>query len=537
MGRISIGKVKLGWKLVIAMALTFWVLVNSFVLIRYYGFYPSYATFNQGIFDQVFWNGLQGWHFFQSSLSSALSSAVIHDRELPTVAYYRLGQHFTPALLLLVPFYALYSSPAGLSVIQTTLVAAAGLVLYALARHYHPPQLAGLIAASYYAAMAVISPTLADFRDFSLLPLSVFGLLLALENRRWWLFWLLFAIALLIREDAGVVLFGIGVYLMVSRRSLHLGALMCALSFSYMLIVTNWVMPLFSDDVSRRFMIEQFGQFVEGDDASTLEVIGGILRNPRQLVVQFFTPVDGKLRYLLAQWLPLAFVPAIAPSAWILTAFPLLKTFLRQDPDAISISLRYTLTWIPGLFYGTILWWKRHPHHFRPRLYRFWVLCLVLSIALTLLSNPNRALSFALPDSVQPWVYVTPARQWHHAQAIRSLMAQIPPDASVSATAHLAGHLSNRRELLIFSQLRLRNDADEVVRMEYVLVDLWQLEQYQSAFEDDRQRLSRFVPIINRLLTQRYGLVALDDGVVLLRRDVPSEAIALANWEAYQEQL
>src|SRR5689334_22803623 len=98
----------------------FFILCLLFALHRYYSFY---ASFDQGIFNQVFWNNLHG-RFFQSSLSSSLSTNVIHAGEVPTVYYHRLGQHFTPALLLWWPIYALFPSPATLTVLQITLITA-----------------------------------------------------------------------------------------------------------------------------------------------------------------------------------------------------------------------------------------------------------------------------------------------------------------------------------------------------------------------------------------------------------------------------
>jgi len=84
------------------------------------------------IFNQVFWNNLHG-RWFESS--SALSTNV-HNNSFPDVGYRRLGQHFTPALLLWLPIYALFPSPATLLAIQVTLIAAASLLLYVLARVY-----------------------------------------------------------------------------------------------------------------------------------------------------------------------------------------------------------------------------------------------------------------------------------------------------------------------------------------------------------------------------------------------------------------
>jgi uncharacterized membrane protein len=521
---------------VLVAAILFWAIGCVLVLQRYYNFYPTYVSFDQGIFNQVFWNNLHG-RWFEGSLSSTESVAVMQG-DVPDVAYHRLGQHFTPALLLWLPWYALFSSPAGLSVLQVTLVAIAGLVLYALARHYHPPQLSAWIAVSYYAAIAVISPTLANFHDICQIPLYIFGLLLALEKRQWWLVGVLAVLTLLVREDSGVVLFGVGFYLLVSRRFPWLGVGLCALSLGYMLAVTNLIMPLFSTDVSQRFMIEEFGQFVDGDEASTLDVLIGILTNPRRLIIEVVTPFNRTLRYLLGQWVPLAFVTVISPSAWALAGFPTLKILIQQqDITALSLHLRYAMTLVPGLFYGAILWWSTHTQWFDRRVRRVWAICIILSLFFTITANPNRTLSWLIPDSFQPWVYVSPPRQWQHSQAIRSLLAQIPPGASVTATDHIVAHVSNRRKVLRFPRLRLRNDQNKTVRMQYAIADLWYLQQYEPAFADYRQSLVVAIEQVDRILDRQYGLIALNDGVLLLQDKTPSNPEALNNWLTYRQEL
>ncbi|MCU0525818.1 MAG: DUF2079 domain-containing protein [Elainella sp. Prado103] len=507
------------------------------MLQRYYNFYPTYVSFDQGIFNQVFWNNLHG-RWFESSLSSTESSLVMQGA-VPDVSYRRLGQHFTPALLLWLPFYALFPSPAGLSVLQVTLVTIAGFVLYALARHYHPPLLSAWITISFYAATAVISPTVANFHDICQIPLFIFGLLWAIEKRYWWLVGLLSILTLLVREDSGVVLFGIGFYFAASRRHVILGGGLCILSLLYMLLLTNLIMPLFSADISERFMIEQFGQFVETEEATTLQVLWGILSNPGRLIVELFTPFSQTVRYLLGQWLPLAFVTVISPQAWLLAGFPTLKILIQREAiTSLSLHLRYAMTLVPGLFYGAILWWNTHPRLFqRLRFRRFWAFCIVLSLFFTITSNPNRVLSFLIPDSFQPWVYVSPMRQAQHSQAIRSLLVQIPPDASVTATDHIVSHLSNRREVLRFPLLRLRNDADQVIRVEYAIADLWYLEQYQVAFADYRKSLMQTVERTQDLLTRQYGLIDFQDGVVLLQRRAPDNPQSIAAWSTYVQQL
>ncbi|MCU0566398.1 MAG: DUF2079 domain-containing protein [Oculatellaceae cyanobacterium Prado106] len=525
---------------VIIIAVLFWMICTALVLQRYYTFFPTFVAFDQGIFNQVFWNNLHG-RWFEGSLSSTESVAVMQGN-LPEVDYHRLGQHFTPALSLWTLWYAVFPSAAGLSVLQVTLITAAGLVLYALARHYHPPKLAAMITASYYGAIALISPTLANFHDICQIPLFAFGLFWALEKRRWWLVGLLSVLILMVREDSGVVLFGIGFYCVASRRFPRIGVALSVLSLVYMLALTNLIMPLFSNDLSDRFMIEQFGQFTDGQSASTLDVIWGILSNPLRLIQQLLTPPEPTVRYLLGQWLPLAFVPIISMDAWMLAGFPILKTLIQNDPSALSLHLRYAQTWVPGLFYGMILWWSRHPQLFKPRFRQIWIGCICLSLIFTITANPNRALSWLIPDSIQPWVYVSPARQWQHAQAVRSLLAQIPPDASVTATDHIVAHVSGRREVLRFPLLKLRNDAEQEQLMEYAIADLWYLQQSQPAFEDYRKTLEANQQAIARILRrrfggQRYGLIDFQDGVLLMQWGKPSNPEAVANWEAYRQTL
>ncbi len=527
-------------KLLLGSAIAFFGICMVLLLHRYFTFYASY---DQGIFNQVFWNGIHG-RFFQSSLSSALSTNVVHQGQFPNVSYHRLGQHFTPALLLWLPLYAIFPSPVTLSVLQVTLVTAAGLVLYLLARQYLEPPLSALIVVSFYGANAVIGPTLANFHDVSQIPLFVFTLLLAMEKGWWWLFWILSVLILGVREDAGVVLFGVGVYMILSHRFPRRGLIVCVLSFGYMLVLTNLIMPLFSADISQRFMMERFGQYAEGDEASTLQIIWGMVSNPLRFIQQLFTPFGRTVTYLLGQWLPLAFIPAIAPGSWMIAGFPLLKLFSAQGMSVLAITIRYAMTVVPGLFYGSILWWSKQQEKSpeaelpSPKFRRFWVACICLSLIFTVTSNPNRTLYFLIPDSIQPWVYVSLDEQWPRSQNMRSLLAQIPPDASVAGTTYLIPHLSSRREVLRFPLYQLINDQGQLVAMDYIIADLWQLQRYQVAFSGDRDALRAIVETTDRLTsTQEYGILHFHNGLLLMRRGVTSNPDAIEAWGEFRQEV
>ena len=536
-----------GLNVVVTLAIAFFICTLTLTLHRHFTFYSSY---DQGIFNQVFWNGTHG-RFFQSTLSSQLSTNVVHSGEVPDVSYHRLGQHFTPALLLWLPIYYLFPHPATLTVLQAIFVTAAGLVLYALARIYLEPVIAVLITASFYGANAVLGPTLSNFHDISQIPLFVFGLLLAMEKRWWWLFGILVICILAVREDSGITLFGVGMYLIVSRRYPRIGLAVCSISFIYLIALTNLIMPLFSEDISKRFMLERFGQYADGNEASTIEIIVNMITRPWLVIKELFSPFFRTIKYLAGQWLPLAFIPVVAPASWAIAGFPLLKLLLGKGSSVLSISVRYAMSVTPGLFYGAILWWAGQgfgnfnrplseckPRKLYPKFRRFWIICICLSLFFTITSNPSRTLYFLVPDSVQPWVYRSAPAQWERARHIREVLAQIPDDASVSGTTYLVPHLSGRREVIRLAGLEFKSDRGTIEKVDYVVADLGHLEYYQVAFKNDFFILQRIVPLIKQITDSgEYGIIDYNRDVILLKKGVSSQPEAVQAWNNFFQRI
>jgi hypothetical protein len=154
-------------------------------------------------------------------------------------------------------------------------------------------------------------------------------------------------------------------------------------------------------------------------------------------------------------------------------------------------------------------------------------------------SNPNRTLSFLVPDSIRPWVHVPLTQQIPHAAQARTVMAQIPAQASVAATTPLVPPLSGRRAIVRFPHsTQFRNETLQVENVDYIVADLWQFQQYQPAFRLDRDLLQASVAAINQLLqTQTYGIQTFQDNVVLLQRNVPTRPELVAQWLDFTNQL
>jgi uncharacterized membrane protein len=108
-------------------------------------------------------------------------------------------------------------------------------------------------------------------------------------------------------------------------------------------------MPMFSVDNSRLYLANYFRKFVKTEKPSTLELLWAIISQPQLIIEVFLKVASRRILYLLGHWLPLAFLPAIAPSTWLMTVFPLLVLLLHVvNQAAISINSRYTFAVIPG---------------------------------------------------------------------------------------------------------------------------------------------------------------------------------------------
>lgn len=480
------------------------------------------ASYDQGIFQQVLWNSLHG-HLFESTLSSQLSTNVIHAGEPPALGYARLGQHFTPALLLWVPLIGLFGG-AALPLVQIGLITAAGLVLHKLARTCLNPRTANWITYGFFCGNALIGPTLGNFTDLCLLPISVMALMLGLLQRRLWLTLSAALLIPLIREDTGILLIAIGLWLLARQRQRWLVALMLmAYGGGWMILVTNQLMPLFSDDNSKRFMVENFGQYLGAqgaERASSISVMRQALSQPLTLLRELVSPPGQTLLYLLGHSLPFLFVPLISLDTWLLAGPSLLGLFLAQGSnDPLSINIRYTLLVVPGFSLGALFWWSRRPQLIPGRRARLtWGAALTLSLLLMLSSNPNRSLSFLVPDSVIPWVHSSPASQLRHGIAARQALSVIPADASVSATTHLVPLLAQREVLVRYPESTNYFERSRKLQpIDWLAIDLNMIERYGVAFPGDWQTLRRIREQLPHQLAS-YRVQAITDGVVALER-------------------
>lgn len=479
------------------------------------------ASYDQGIFLQVLWNGIGG-NPFESTLSSQLSTNVIHSREVPSVAYQRLSQHFTPILITWIPLVRLLGIWA-LPVVQISLITGAGLLLFQLAKLDLSPNLAERITVAFYCANAIVAPTMSNFTDLCQLPLLVFTLLYGLKTNRTAL-WIISALLIpLIREDTGVVLASIGLWVSIrDQQRRTIGLLFVVIGLAWVGIVTNVLMPIFGDDNSKRFMVSNFGQFApNARSASSFDIAKQVFGQPLTLLRELVSPPGDTLMYFLGMGLPLLFVPLISADALLMASLPLLGLLLaRGSNDPLSINIRYTFLVVPGLFAGTSLWWKSQPNLFSSRrLRKIWAGCIALSLIFAIAGNQNRSFSFLIPDSIHPWVYQNPLQQWEHGVKARHALQSIPANASVSANTNLIPWLAQRQVLVRFPHGTEYQDINaQIHSVDWVAIDLKTLAHFSEAFPRDRKRLKKSLKWLDAN-SSIYQVQSIQDGVVVLNRN------------------
>ena len=502
---------------VLALAAGFWL---SCLLIQIWRLESLSATYDQALFLQELWSTSQG-RPFESSLSSVLSGAVAIGDALPWVTYLHLGQHANVLTLLVAPLVWLIG-PWALPLTQVSALTAAGLVLWRLAATRLPQPLALRITVAYFLSGAVIGPALENFHDLIWLPLLGFLVVGGLLDRCPWKVLLFGGLLLLVREDSGLLLFSIGGWALLRQSGARwLGAGLMAVSFCWVLLITGWIQPTVDSSLSDRFLQEKFGHLVEDVSGGTLSVLIALLRRPAALLQAIVSPPGATLGFVLALSLPLLFVPLLSLDGALLMAVPLLIALVSQGRTALAVTLRYVLALVPGLYLGAVLWWQKHPDVWsRLWIRRCWTAALALGLVLTLLGNPHRSLSALVPDSITPWVHVSPLQMLERRTTALEAVALIPPDGSVAADTPLLPLLARREALIRFPKYTsYRDRAGQEQPVNWVAAFPGYYQPLATTFKRERKQ-QRSIRRKLKDLTESggYRLVYCRRGAVVLKR-------------------
>jgi uncharacterized membrane protein len=440
--------------------------------------------------DQAIWNTLQGRFFHQTNQPGVTN---------------RLSLHVEPILLPISLLYLIYSGPEILFLVQSVVVALGALPVYGLARRkLNSEALALIFALAYLMFPAIQGANLLDFHAVTLAPTFLLAAFYYLEERRAGRFALFAGLAVATKEDMTLLVLMIGLYawLINGQRRLGLVTVLLGLLWAYLAV---FVIPpaLAGTDNIHWGRYEHLGQ-------SPLDIVLNLGRAP-QRYVDHLQAVQA-LTYFRQLLTPTAFLALLNPLTLGLALPSFGLNLLSNFPPMQRVnSLIYAAPTVPAVMISSIygaanlkqglIWLGRK---LPPAYDRF----PLSQIAHGLLGGLVLAASLFyqaqygyLPGGGQfrGWEEIT-----EHHRRLDRLLAQIPPQAAVSAHDRLDPHVSQRESLYIFDRIE---DADHIVLD--VTEDSWPLHPVAL-----RHR-------VLDLLVGDFAIVDAYDGYLLLARDRP----------------
>jgi uncharacterized membrane protein len=469
------------------------------------------STYDLGIKDQVIWNTSQG-RWFASSVE---------------VTHY-LGDHVQLIFLPLALLYRLWPDVRLLLVIQAAGLAAGVLPLYWLAlRRLGNRGLALAFSFLYlcYPALGFINRFGFHAVSFSI-PLFLFAYW-SLESQRPRLATLFVLLALCCREEVGLTVSALGVYVLLARRGKKWGALWALAGVAWSLIAMFVVIPAFRGTAS-----DTLGRYGWLGD-SPVAMLHTLLTRPGYVIDHQFVAAPFRWQFLLRLLLPLGFLSLLNPSVLAIGLPSLAYNLLSKAPPQSSIYFQYVSPAIPFLFLAALegMGWlngRIGTSSARRRWQRVLVLLLATgTFSALVLDNP-----FSKPID-EPYFEVYAWEQKVDREAFERVAQHVPADASLSTMMAYGPHLSHRQQLYLFYDKGAR--GQQVFRFpqtDYLLLNL-----------DDLRWLVNprlFYPMIEAAIScYGYEGVALDGEVALLQRDAsprPETAEVLARaierWES-----
>ncbi|MBV9706948.1 MAG: DUF2079 domain-containing protein [Chloroflexi bacterium] len=507
------------------------VLFSGFFIYYLTGMHDVYLTHAEdlGIMDQAIWNTVHGQWLHQTICN------VINDTNCSSPAgISRFALHFEPILFLVALFYLVVPNPKTLLVVQTLVVASGAFPAFWLARLRLRNEWAGVVIALLYLLYpAQQQATVFDFHAVTFTAaLLLFTLYFMYTRRTGWLF--VFALlSMACKEEIAGLIFMFALWSIVFQHRWRTGSVLMLLALTWTAL-SFLMLHLFSP-LGHSLLVSRYTYL----GSNPVRIALTLLAHPATSLRNFVLQRDHML-YLRGLVVPAGFLLLLAP--WILfLALPTLAlNLLSSDPQAYSGLFHYSAEIVPVLIFATIeaivliLWllqvlsfvWQRQVHRpplarlplaLQPRSWKFNVAQIAHIGLLTLLLGyvlANVIRVEYLRDNTMPF---SPRFQWPQTNAHLALadhfIAMIPPTASVSAQSNLVPHISERRSIYLFPY------ADD--EADYIFLDVTSDTIYPFFGSPPYIR-----EVKNVILRGHYGIVAAEDGYLLLKRGLPPTTLS-----------
>jgi uncharacterized membrane protein len=513
----------------------FWVatgLVGLMVLL-FSGFFIAFAISRQDAFltaaedmgnmDQAVWSIIHG-----QILHQTICNVVTDTNCYSAAGFSRFAIHFEPILFPVSLLYFIWSSPKTLLVLQTLIVASGAFPAFWLARLRLRNELAAVaIALVYLLYPAQQQATIFEFHAVTFTAsLLLFTLYFMYTRRTVWLF--VFAIlSMACKEEIPLVIAFFGLWSIIFQKRWRTG-------LGLVLLAIGWVGLTFLayrhfSPTGHPLLASRYAYLGNGP----VEIVRNILLHPRSMIYQHVLE-HNHLLYLRILLSPVGYLPLLAPWILVLAVPSIAINLFSSDLNQYLGIFQYNAEIVPILIFATIeaivviLWslqWfvdrirernerqQKQPgeqsvastrglgHWLRP-------VSLVILIGFVLFNVVRENYPYgSLPFSRGfTWPQVTA-----HVRLAQRFVDMIPASASVSAQSSLVPHLSERNSIYLFPY------QDD--HADYIFLDITSF-TYPYLFNQYTIEVKKV------LLSGNYGVIAAQDGYLLLKKGLPAPGLS-----------
>ncbi|MBI4090885.1 MAG: DUF2079 domain-containing protein [Candidatus Komeilibacteria bacterium] len=440
--------------LVVFITLVFW---------KYNHFY--YDNLDLAIFNNVFYNTLHG-NWFAASIHSP--------------SY--LGDHFSPLIILLLPFYAFAPRPETLLVFQTLIISATAFPIYYVTRMLVGADKKWL--ACGIALLWIVNPSVhnMNFFEFELTPFAVFFLFWTVygylkENTH--LFVAASLLALAAREDVAFILFCMGLVAWIQKKKPFWiwYPLVAATAYALLAFLT---IQYFAPAGSYKFLI--YYGWLGGTTVPGITF--SFIRHPL-LVLQHLVNIKN-IEFVLGITFPFFFLVIVPSAFWLLLLPPALQVMLSaQGGSALILNTHYAGFFLFGLFLVFIQRMRALDAGKLPKRFSAYIPTKKLWYLLIAGASVYAALTYgSVVPAVRAW------RDERQSDVKRTFVSQVPASAPVAATFELLPAFSSRQSVYSFHYAMIgknqfaQSDYDLPADTQFLAIDWQDILKAEMHFKD-----------------------------------------------------
>ncbi|MBI4142777.1 DUF2079 domain-containing protein [Candidatus Uhrbacteria bacterium] len=527
-------------RLVLTCAIAVFIIAVSAVGFWKYAHY-RYQGLDLTIYTNVLWNLSHGNGWYSSIQANSY-----------------LGDHVEPFLLLIAPFFRLWSDPRSLLILQAFVLGLTAIPEYLLLRRLVIGHWSLVIASFSLLNPLLWNAALFEFHALAFAPLFLLSAAVAYVRRRFWWFLLFLLLSLMVREDVALIVTMFGAIAAVDWWRCRNGIAERAgdaergppdraqADRARAGVVRGrtrerqwwWALAPVVFGAAWFLMATRIAAAHNLAGQYKFLIYYGWLRDaftdPVLLLSHLFT--FGNLDMILGLTMPFFFLPFLHRSKWILLAIPpLLQTLLSAPGGSnLVVEMHYALLFVPALALttvdaivawraGAMPWWRRlltarlpgFPKPAAAVLAGVWIFGVAWAI------GPFPGIARILVSGASPEDRARRA-------AYDTILARVPPNSAVAASYAALPHVAARREVASMASAYL--GVTQFGESPYVLP-----ESTTALIMDSRDAVTyavQFPPVgwaapyaeggsarLRALLVERgFGVVTERDGVVFLAR-------------------